>query len=140
MGYSAGDEQKGAGLFKTRCAQCHTVGAGEPNKVGPNLHGIFGRRYMGRGDIIRVSRKPEEVYSWNKNGVCWLEEGKRQERPCYMAKELDCLKLRLYCHGTWTIIHLLDIWNFRPHSPPCTIYAVQRTTLLNRHVLSTIHD
>lgn len=34
-----GDAKKGAGLFKTRCAQCHTVGAGEPNKVGPNLHG-----------------------------------------------------------------------------------------------------
>lgn len=34
-----GDANKGAGLFKTRCAQCHTVGAGEPNKVGPNLHG-----------------------------------------------------------------------------------------------------
>ena len=34
-----GDVSKGATLFKTRCAQCHTLGAGEPNKVGPNLHG-----------------------------------------------------------------------------------------------------
>ena len=34
-----GDAAKGAGLFKTRCAQCHTVGAGEPHKVVPNLHG-----------------------------------------------------------------------------------------------------
>ncbi|KAH8090871.1 cytochrome c [Filobasidium floriforme] len=38
------DVNKGASLFKTRCAQCHTLGAGEPNKVGPNLHGVFGRR------------------------------------------------------------------------------------------------
>ncbi|EMD31453.1 cytochrome c C1 [Gelatoporia subvermispora B] len=30
--------------FKTRRAQYHTLGAGEPNKVGPNLHGIFGRK------------------------------------------------------------------------------------------------
>lgn len=34
-----GDSGKGASLFKTRCAQCHTLAAGEPHKVGPNLHG-----------------------------------------------------------------------------------------------------
>ncbi|KAF8911900.1 cytochrome c [Mucidula mucida] len=44
MPYSAGDASKGAGLFKTRCAQCHTTGAGEAHKVGPNLSGIFGRK------------------------------------------------------------------------------------------------
>ncbi|CAD6573091.1 MAG: iso-1-cytochrome c [Tremellales sp. Tagirdzhanova-0007] len=42
--FSAGDEKKGASIFKTRCAQCHTLGQGEPNKVGPNLHGLFGRK------------------------------------------------------------------------------------------------
>ena len=38
-----GDAKKGANLFKTRCAQCHTLGEGEGNKIGPNLHGLFGR-------------------------------------------------------------------------------------------------
>ncbi|EPE27316.1 Cytochrome c [Glarea lozoyensis ATCC 20868] len=37
------DTKKGANLFKTRCAQCHTLGEGEGNKIGPNLHGLFGR-------------------------------------------------------------------------------------------------
>lgn len=32
MGFKEGDAKKGASLFKTRCAQCHTLGAGEPNK------------------------------------------------------------------------------------------------------------
>ncbi|KAG0664733.1 iso-1-cytochrome c [Maudiozyma exigua] len=39
----AGNAKKGSTLFKTRCLQCHTIGKGEPNKVGPNLNGIFGR-------------------------------------------------------------------------------------------------
>lgn len=32
MGFSDGDAKKGAGLFKTRCAQCHTTEEGGPNK------------------------------------------------------------------------------------------------------------
>jgi len=39
-----GDAKKGANLFKTRCAQCHTVVESEGNKIGPNLHGLFGRK------------------------------------------------------------------------------------------------
>lgn len=38
-----GDSKKGANLFKTRCQQCHNLKAEEGNKIGPNLHGLFGR-------------------------------------------------------------------------------------------------
>ncbi|MBS0271095.1 MAG: cytochrome c family protein [Proteobacteria bacterium] len=33
--------QKGADVFK-KCTSCHTIDAGGPNRVGPNLHNIVG--------------------------------------------------------------------------------------------------
>ncbi|KCV71265.1 cytochrome c [Fonticula alba] len=42
MSIPEGDYEKGAKLFKTRCATCHTVEEGS-GKTGPHLHGLFGR-------------------------------------------------------------------------------------------------
>jgi cytochrome c2 len=30
--------------LQTRCAQCHNLKESEGNKIGPNLHGLFGRK------------------------------------------------------------------------------------------------
>lgn len=37
-----GDAVKGKAVFKG-CTLCHTIRPGEPNKIGPNLHGLFDR-------------------------------------------------------------------------------------------------
>ncbi len=39
---TAGVNDAGAMVFK-RCLICHSVAAGQPNRLGPNLHGLFAR-------------------------------------------------------------------------------------------------
>jgi cytochrome c len=41
--HAAGNASAGAGLFN-RCAICHSNGRGAPNKLGPNLFGVVGRK------------------------------------------------------------------------------------------------
>lgn len=40
---AAGKADSGAAVFK-KCAACHSVNAADGNKIGPNLHGLVGRK------------------------------------------------------------------------------------------------
>ena len=40
--WNAADLASGKGVFN-KCRSCHTIGAGQANLVGPNLHGVFDR-------------------------------------------------------------------------------------------------
>jgi cytochrome c len=40
--YDAANYEAGRRVF-AQCRSCHTIEAGAPNRVGPNLHGVFGR-------------------------------------------------------------------------------------------------
>lgn len=46
----AADLAAGQKMF-AKCHICHTVAAGAPSTVGPNLHGLFGRKAGSVGDF-----------------------------------------------------------------------------------------
>ena len=49
--------EKGEAAAK-KCAACHTFAKGEPNRVGPNLYGVVGRR-QGLGRRVQLFRRDE---------------------------------------------------------------------------------
>lgn len=67
----SGNSTKGAKLFKTRCEQCHTVDAGGGNKIGPSLHGLFGRKSGQVEGFSYTDANKQKGVVWNeKTLVC----------------------------------------------------------------------
>ena len=62
-----GDAKKGANLFKTRCAQCHTVVESEGNKIGPNLHGLFGRKTGSVEGFSYTDANKNKAITWKED-------------------------------------------------------------------------
>lgn len=58
-----GDPIMGKRLF-AQCGACHTTEVDGPNKIGPNLHGIFGRK---AGSLSNFSYSE----AMQKSGVIW---------------------------------------------------------------------
>ena len=62
-----GDIDKGAKIFKTKCASCHVIDANGHHKMGPNLHGIMGRQ---SGQAPGYSYSVANV----SRGIVWNDE------------------------------------------------------------------
>ena len=59
-------DRRGAILF-LQCRACHTLKAGEPNRVGPNLAGVIGRKAGGATDF---AYSPALL----KSGIVWTDK------------------------------------------------------------------
>ncbi|GEO82932.1 c-type cytochrome [Pararhodospirillum oryzae] len=66
--FAAGDAAAGAEVSK-KCLACHTLGKGEPNKVGPNLFGVYGR-VAGTHEGYNYSESYKEM---GQKGLTWEE-------------------------------------------------------------------
>jgi cytochrome c len=67
----AGDANSGKVVF-ARCTICHTVQKGGPNRLGPNLFGVFGRKaaavpgfaYSGALKNSGITWKADKLKAW----------------------------------------------------------------------------
>jgi cytochrome c len=62
--YADGDATLGKRQFAP-CTSCHTTEAGAPDMVGPNLHGIFGRKAGSRPDFAYSEAMKNSGISWD---------------------------------------------------------------------------
>lgn len=69
LAQQAGDPAAGQRVFN-QCRACHNVDQGGRNQVGPNLHGVFGRR-AGSIEGFRYSANMKQL---GEGGHTWSEE------------------------------------------------------------------
>lgn len=70
--FAQGDPAAGQRVFN-QCRACHNIDAGQPNKVGPNLHGVMGRKAA----AVEGFRYSDNLKELGSNGHTWTEENLR---------------------------------------------------------------
>jgi len=70
--YNAAEYDAGRRVF-AQCRSCHTIEPGGPNRVGPNLHGVFGRHIGSAPDFNYSPAVQEADFVWDPDHLDhWL--------------------------------------------------------------------
>ena len=81
-----GNAAKGAKLFKAKCATCHTANEGGPNKQGPNLFGVIGRKSGQVAGFKYTKANVESGIEWtNQTMFDYLQNPKKYIKGTNMA-------------------------------------------------------
>lgn len=71
---AAADVAKGDVSSHKKCVSCHTFGAGEPDKVGPNLNGIVGKKIAGKAGYAYSAALTGHGGNWDYDALNkWLK-------------------------------------------------------------------
>lgn len=65
---AAADVTNGEKQFK-KCAMCHTINPGGPNRVGPNLHAIFGANKASKPGFAYSDAMKAKGGNWNEEAL-----------------------------------------------------------------------
>ena len=80
MAMAAGDADAGKKVFN-KCRACHKIEAGAGNGVGPNLHGVVGRK-AGTAEGFKYSKAFQEAdFDWNDENLHQYLEDPRKFLP-----------------------------------------------------------
>jgi cytochrome c len=63
---AAGDAKNGAQVFMDNCGVCHDASKGGPNKIGPNLFGVVGRKSAAATGYMYSPAMQKAALTWDQ--------------------------------------------------------------------------
>jgi len=77
----AADAKMGAQLFMENCGVCHTSAKGEPNKIGPNLFGVVGRKSATAPGYMYSAAMMKAGLTWDQPTLTTYLQGPQKKVP-----------------------------------------------------------